>query len=391
MDISVNRKTSKSIIEFLKEENALESFPTERWNQLEKEYGDAVYSELLYCLTQMEFEADAAKDHWLRILNHRKKLESIIKRDVGLRVALADYFINLHPSVENPIIVEISLFLKTEEEALRDELTGLYNRRFFNKILQQELERGRRFQEPLSVILLDIDHFKLFNDNYGHIAGDRALKESADILLKSSRAIDHVTRYGGEEFAIILPRADQYDVKIAAERHRLAFEKHHFFNRSDRFLTISAGCATYPTDAIDGLELIDKADHALYLAKKSGRNGVKAFASDKRRYKRFPIELSIVFRDPKDGGFYPGQTKNISLGGLMLEIQKTIQHGEQLEFRILTKTDDPDVTVSGRCVRIEQDPQKVNYYKIGVMFDTATFHDASIKQLILETSNQSTA
>jgi diguanylate cyclase (GGDEF)-like protein/PAS domain S-box-containing protein len=155
------------------------------------------------------------------------------------------------------------------EQSVTDPLTGLGNRRVLNTALDRELHRTRRAEDgKLSVIILDVDLFKHYNDSYGHPEGDRALKMLADILSRECRNYDIVTRFGGEEFAILLPDTDQKTALEVAERLRLTAEKNDWPNQD---LTISLGICSWMS-GMQGDELIRFADKALYEAKKSGRN-----------------------------------------------------------------------------------------------------------------------
>jgi diguanylate cyclase (GGDEF)-like protein len=149
--------------------------------------------------------------------------------------------------------------------AVKDGLTGLFNRRYFNELIKTEMNRVRRAPASLSLLMLDIDNFKNYNDTKGHPAGDELLKGVAKVLKSSVRAVDMVCRYGGEEFVIILTQADKSVGKILAERIRV--QVNLYFPT-----TISIGIATYPEDAEEIEPLIQKADNALYQAKQSGKN-----------------------------------------------------------------------------------------------------------------------
>jgi Response regulator containing a CheY-like receiver domain and a GGDEF domain len=130
--------------------------------------GNQAYAEALYLLTRMRFGVEESLCFWDEILRHHQGLNLILGRDVGIRVAVCDYFMNLHPKMRDPVIVEVQVLLQKEKGALVDELTGLYNRRYFNDAIGREVERFKRFGQRFSLIMLDVDHFKRFNDTYGH-------------------------------------------------------------------------------------------------------------------------------------------------------------------------------------------------------------------------------
>lgn len=161
-----------------------------------------------------------------------------------------------------------------------DPLTELLNRRGLYVRLEQELERIKRHAEPLSMLLLDIDYFKRYNDQYGHLEGDRLLKELSGLLRKHTRAIDSVARFGGEEFLFLLPQTDMETSIQIAERYRALIEEMDFDNHS---ITASFGVSTMnslPKDATAATmfdRLMEQADKAMYFSKEHGRNQVKHF------------------------------------------------------------------------------------------------------------------
>jgi len=170
-----------------------------------------------------------------------------------------------------------------EQLALRDGLTGLYNHRHFQDLLSAEMSRAQRHQEPLSLLFLDVDHFKSFNDTNGHPMGDRLLKRLGKLLINmqgptpSRRKSDIVARYGGEEFVVILPNTDAAGALVRAERLRSLVEGTNFEGGSAQPMgrvTVSVGVSAYPLHAETKAELIAAADEALYAAKGQGRNQV---------------------------------------------------------------------------------------------------------------------
>jgi len=163
-------------------------------------------------------------------------------------------------------------YRKLRSHMSRDSLTGLYNHTNIKELLNQELARAMRTDTPLSFVMLDIDHFKTINDNYGHATGDRVIKTLARMLVKRLRKIDLVGRYGGEEFAVILPDTELKAAKRVIDELRQNFENLPFDYENQTFMiTFSAGIAAYP-DSNNFNILMDRADQALYRAKQQGRN-----------------------------------------------------------------------------------------------------------------------
>jgi diguanylate cyclase (GGDEF)-like protein len=173
-------------------------------------------------------------------------------------------------------VKKIRLFEKLKSLSIIDGLTGLYLRRHFIKRLEEEMERVKRNKSILSIMMFDIDDFKKFNDQYGHLAGDIILKETSSIIKSNSREIDLIGRYGGDEILMALPMTEIEKAKEIAERIRRMVEKHRFSISFDHVhATISIGIASYPTPEINtSIELINACDNSLYHAKKSGKNTV---------------------------------------------------------------------------------------------------------------------
>ena len=156
-------------------------------------------------------------------------------------------------------------------QTLTDALTGLQNRRALDRLLANEYARSLRTRSPMGVLMADVDHFKAYNDQYGHVAGDQALQAVAKAIESEARAYDHVARYGGEEFVVVLPDTQLADVRIVAERIRHAVSA---LTDLQSPITISLGIAMANAEG-SPTELIHRADQALYQAKQSGRNQVQ--------------------------------------------------------------------------------------------------------------------
>jgi len=182
---------------------------------------------------------------------------------------------------------------RLKEFSFKDEVTGLYNRRFFSIRLEEEVSRYRRFNHPVSVVLIDLDGFKAVNDDLTHAAGDETLRGVAEILLKHSRGINVICRYGGDEFAVLLVETSKAGARLYADRIRYVLPGYRFTH--GRRITASFGIASLPEDVAPSPdELIRAADEALYAAKRAGKNRVSVHedivtASRQSRGERAPL------------------------------------------------------------------------------------------------------
>jgi len=176
-------------------------------------------------------------------------------------------------------IIEIdSLRVQLQDQAIRDSLTGVFNRRFLAEALEREIAKANREDMPISIVMMDVDHFKSFNDTYGHKCGDAVLRDLAGFLTKNSRHGDIVCRYGGEEFVILMPEASFQNAFERAQSWQQAYAS-KTIEYEDKALkvTFSAGVASYPQHGPNGEAILHAADHALYESKSNGRNRVTAF------------------------------------------------------------------------------------------------------------------
>lgn len=187
---------------------------------------------------------------------------------------------------------EMSRELAVERKRLRaesqsDALTGLFNMRYFKRQLVDEFSRSQRYGRTLTLLMIDVDHFKSYNDRNGHPAGDIVLKEISRILIRNVRGTDIVGRYGGEEFVILLPETSMESALHVAEKIRKTVNEHHFpfrENQEAEKLSVSLGVGSYPDAKITSdQDLIESSDKALYLAKKSGRNRICVFFKGETR------------------------------------------------------------------------------------------------------------
>jgi len=184
---------------------------------------------------------------------------------------------NLHDQLQDKIRQLEEAKERLRELAVTDGLTGLYNYRYFKEFLAQELRRAERHHSNVSVVMVDIDFFKNYNDTYGHLAGDEVLRILGQLMRENIRSIDLAARYGGEEFALVLPETNKKAARFVADKIKSLVEEYPFRNEETQpngNLTVSMGVATYPTDGKAMEDLINRADQWLYQAKAGGRNRV---------------------------------------------------------------------------------------------------------------------
>lgn len=222
------------------------------------------------------------------LLTARTDIDSRVE---GLRIGADDYITK--PFDERELLARVANMVsikrmhdevnaakaRLERLAIRDEMTGLYNYRYLQSRLSEEFKRAERYREPLSCAMIDIDHFKTFNDRFGHDVGDKVLKEVAQRLLEAVREVDVVARYGGEEFLLVLPSTHLSGALTVAERvWRLIGKRDFSWDGHTERITVSIGVALYPSRGVSSRDaLLKAADRALYRAKEDGRDRICVF------------------------------------------------------------------------------------------------------------------
>jgi diguanylate cyclase (GGDEF)-like protein len=263
------------IVRWAAGERELSSEQRQRLDQLRKERGEHFCSDLLFTLLGRRYPQMEAQSMWNQIIEHRDVLTRMLSRNPGIVVAALDWLSNLKADETMELsLIEYGKLEKILERAVVDGLTGLYDHDTLLALLKKEIERARRHTETLSLLLFDLDDFKQVNDKYGHQKGDEVLARLADIIRETIRTMDIAGRYGGEEFAVILPETDVIEARQSAERLSAAIEQSF---RQDVQLTISVGIACFPDHGKGVDALVKKADEALYQAKAEGKNRVVVF------------------------------------------------------------------------------------------------------------------
>jgi diguanylate cyclase (GGDEF)-like protein len=312
--------------------------------------GRPLYSSVLSILTHLNFSEPQAQRHWRRIRAHREALRGVLGRDVGLRVAILDYFLNLNHELKNPKVIEISAFERTARSAVTDPLTGLYNRGFFLQALKREVLRARRHDLLLSLVMVDLDDFKTINDTRGHLEGDRVLIKAAALIGESLREIDIAARYGGEEFAVILPETSRTGAAVVADRIRQCVSADFARRRSSPAVTLSAGVAGYPEDAGTAEELVRRADEALYRAKADGKNRVTLVGRERRRHRRVPLRQPLTIA-PAGARARRAVLCNLSEDGMLLSLRQPLPLGSQISLT-MRPPGAPSLGLRGEVVRV---------------------------------------
>jgi diguanylate cyclase (GGDEF)-like protein len=324
--------------------------------RLEADRGESVYADCLYMLSHLRFEDAEAKHHWRGILAHRNEMQERLESEVNLLVALVSYFVSVERRLETPKVIELRLFEQTQASVYRDELTGLCNFRLFREHLARELQQADRHGSPLSLVMVDIDDFKHYNDTNGHDAGNEALATMAGLLADSLRRSDVPARYGGEEFILVLPATSKADARRVAERARVAIERHPFPHRKTQpggALTVSMGVATCPADGRDEGTLVRHSDQAMYVAKARGKNQVYLYGEDRRSYSRIQARLDGTFC-VLEADLHSLTTVNISERGLLFVVDHQLPLGALIDVRLMLPEGDREIAATGRVVRVEE-------------------------------------
>jgi diguanylate cyclase (GGDEF)-like protein len=237
-----------------------------------KERGGVFFSDLFYAISHHYFAPEVAETLWGQVQKHKRVLSRALGRDVRITVATLDYLSNVTQEMTAPTLISEAYATEIANLSMRDGLTGLYNHSTCYELLELEFRSHRRYGAGISLVLMDIDDFKLVNDQHGHQEGDRILIEVATAMTERVRDSDICCRFGGEEFVAILPfTSSPGEAREIAERIR---EKAATIECGDDCITISAGVAVCDQGIRTPRDLIESADRALYRAKTNGKNRV---------------------------------------------------------------------------------------------------------------------
>ncbi|MDY6991754.1 MAG: GGDEF domain-containing protein [Pseudomonadota bacterium] len=230
--------------------------------------GERFYADLIFMLTHHYYPYEHAQKLWDNILSHKHTLQQALERNVGILVAALDYFMNIDTQTASDALAPQDMLSNL---LIADEFSHFADRASFNQALENELQKHQRYDNELSLIILDIDNFKAFNDKYGYQRGDQVLKQLGLLIRRKIRDIDVATRYGGEEFAILLPQTGFEQAIQWAEKLRnwVQIEFQDYLP-----ITISLGVAHCPKHGHQPHTLISAVEDALAVAKRQGKNQV---------------------------------------------------------------------------------------------------------------------
>ncbi len=341
------------------------------------ETGIPVFSEMVRMITHLRLSEKEAEELWPGLLTHWREMSAGLGRDVGLFVAVVDWFLNMDRRLKDPTIMERTLLEKTERSAMTDWLTGLYNRGAFRASALRELRRAQRYRQQLSLVLFDLDDFKKVNDQFGHDRGDLVLKEISRLLRRSIRDVDVAARYGGEEFAILLPETGRLGARAVAERVRFAVGRQPALRGSDEepiHVTVSGGIAVYPEDGEELGDLLRQSDVALYRAKAAGKNTIVSEWEERRLARRIALKgtrTRVSWTKGEESRTLLGAARDISRTGVGLILPESCEVGQVLEMNLDSPALEEKRPLYGRVVRY----QEVRGGAVGLTFDVGVALD----------------
>ncbi|MDO3378915.1 diguanylate cyclase [Geoalkalibacter halelectricus] len=323
--------------------------------RLAERSGPEVYRKTLQILAGKDFTPEQAERHWEGILAHRGRLFPA-QEGGRLRAALVDYLHREVGELRDPRILEATQLDEVRQASITDGLTALYRQCYFKERLEQLFTWKKPSpKDRFAVVLFDLDHFKRYNDQYGHLAGDAALKRVAETIRQSIRDYDVAARYGGEEFALLLFRVDEQQAFTICERIRACIEQTSFDLPGEKpplRLTISGGLAFFPGDGATARELLETADQRLYKAKET-RNALVPHSQDRRQAFRRAVRSIVELHPQTNGHSIPGMTSDLSNGGLSLDCAVSFEPGStvQVRFRKPFWTQERETLATVRRVR----------------------------------------
>jgi diguanylate cyclase (GGDEF)-like protein len=340
-----------------------------RVDELAREHGNPVYKEMLLMMTGKHFGADLSRQYWEGAISHCHDIFKPEFAKRGFRPALLDYLRHIVWEFADPRIIEGEYLYNITRSSVTDGLTGLYNQTYFKKILEKTIYNQRRSEESFfALVFLDLDHFKQYNDRCGHLLGDEALRICAEIINKNLREGDIAVRYGGEEFALLLPKLDRHTAFSVAERIRKGIEEHIFSKQElldNGNLTISGGISVFPDSGTTSTEIIQAADKELYKAKER-RNSIYSFSEDRRRNSRRSVKSLVEYASFEGALYRPALSTDISEYGMGLGCESQLEEGMTLSLRLTKPYWPENIHLSAKVRQVRRKDELIS---VGLEFD----------------------
>ena len=339
--------------------------------QLSDQYGDIVYVEALRQLTGKTIAANKSKRYWLEALALRDGIEKSTQYRFSIRAALLDLLLNRSSEFKNLVFIESKNLDSIRHCSVTDGLTGLYNQTYFKTLLGQNIPMRRRVDDSASaLILMDLDHFKLYNDCCGHVAGDEALRTVATIIREQIREHDVAARYGGDEFAVYLPKVTKNVAFAVANRIRQAIETTEFSGQellNGKRLTTSSGISFFSEQTNNVAQLIDLADKELYNAKRR-RNSISPSNYERRRDRRYVTQALLECCLSDFDKTETAMVSNFSNNGIGLWGNFAIALDERLKLRFRKPFWTDDLEIDGFVKQVYPDKETDLHY-LGIEFE----------------------
>ena len=334
-------------------------------------YGDLVYPEVLKLLTGKELSVSRSKRYWCEALALRDGIREKAQYRLSIRAALLEQIQNKSSEFKNLVFIESKSLDNIRHCSITDGLTGLYNQTYLKTLLSQNVPMRRRVDDTASaLILLDLDHFKHYNDSCGHMAGDDALRTVAGIIRDQIREQDVAARYGGDEFAVYLPKVTRNVAFAVADRIRQAVEATVFPGQEllgGRRLTASCGISFFSEEINDVKSLIEVADRELYNAKRL-RNAISPSSFERRKNQRYAIQAMIECFHTDNDMFETVMACNFSNTGVGIWSNIPVSPEDRLKLRLSKPFWSEDLEISGFVRQANLDEDTRLCY-LGIEFD----------------------
>lgn len=334
-------------------------------------YGDVVYPEIMRSLTGKTVSVSKSKRFWRKALTLRDEILEKTGYRLSIRASLLEQIQNNSSEFKNLVFIEAKNLDNIRHCSITDGLTGLYNQTYLKTLLSQNVPMRRRVDDAASaLILLDLDHFKHYNDSCGHIAGDDALRTVAGIIREQIREQDIAARYGGDEFAVYLPKVTKNVAFAVANRIRQAVESTEFPGQellNGRRLTASSGISFFSEEINDVKSLIEVADRELYNAKRL-RNAISPSSYERRTHQRYATQALLECSHANNGISETAMACNFSNAGVGIWSNIPVSPEDSLKLRFSKPFWSEELEISGFVRQISLNEDTSLCY-LGIEFD----------------------